>query len=73
MLIRIKSHRCRQKLESCLGYLPQGYFSFYIRGEFREISEAEYLQVKDIKGLTKARVETTTFHKCLDWSYSVPS
>jgi len=55
-LLKINSHRAREKLERLLGYLPQCYFSFYRKGEFREVTLKELGLVKDakIKGITQS-------------------
>lgn len=54
-LVRVGSHRARSKLEQLLGYLPQGYFSFYRPGEFREVPADKAEAALQIKGISKAR------------------
>lgn len=56
MIIKVNSHRARQKVENILGYLPQGYFSFYKTGEWREIKDEEFELIKNIKGITKSKL-----------------
>ena len=41
VIIRVKSHRARDKMKTALGYLPQGFYSFDFDGEFREVTPAE--------------------------------
>ena len=55
-LIRVQSHRAREKLISLLGYLPKGYYSWTRSGEWREVSPAELAKIQDagIKGITKS-------------------
>ena len=57
VLIRVKSHRARDKMKAALGYLPQGYFSYDFPGEFREVPTAELGKLTGIKGLSRARVD----------------
>lgn len=56
MIIRVQSHRARQKVENALGRLPTGYFSFYKAGEWREIGDEEWDKVNGIKGITKSKL-----------------
>jgi hypothetical protein len=56
-LVRVKSHRAREKMKAALGRLPVGYFSFRFAGEFREVSTAEWEKLQGIKGLSRARVD----------------
>lgn len=65
MIIRVKSHRARAKMVAALGRLPQGYYSFCFSGEFREVSDAEVYKLHGIKGLSRARVDTTQLRKYL--------
>jgi len=56
-LVRINSHRARNKLQRTLGHLPQGYFNFFAQGEWREVTPEELQKLKDanIKGITQSR------------------
>jgi hypothetical protein len=45
-----------------LGRLPNGFYSWDFPGEFRAITEQEFQQVKNIKGITRARVDTTKLY-----------
>lgn len=56
MIIRIHSHRARRNLKRVLGRLPQGYYSFHQKGEWREVTDQEFEQVKAIKGITKSKL-----------------
>jgi hypothetical protein len=68
VFVRIASHRARSKLVQALGRLPQGYFSWQRHVEAREVTESEYLLVKNIKGITKCR-ETKDLRPYLDHGY----
>jgi hypothetical protein len=56
-LVRVNSHRARDKMERAIGRLPQGYFSFHAKGEWREVTPEELKTLKDakIKGITQSR------------------
>lgn len=55
-LIKIGSHRARNKLKQLLGYLPQSYFSYDKKGEWREVTpkELELIKKEDIAGITQS-------------------
>lgn len=55
VVLRIGSHRSRDRLQSALGYMPKGYFSFYQSGEYRPIPAGDFDKVKGIPGITRAR------------------
>lgn len=65
ILIRVTSHRCRDRLERALGYRPDSYFSFYQDGEFRAVPVADADKALSVKGVTRAR-KVKNLHKC--WS-----
>ncbi len=67
-LIKINSHRAREKLERLLGYLPQGYYSFWKTGEWIEVSLEELQQIKNtkIKGITQSKW-FDTLRKYINW------
>lgn len=56
-LVRVNSHRARSKLQQVIGRLPQGYYSFQVVGEWREVTPAELQKLKEakIKGITQSR------------------
>ena len=54
-LVKVGSHRARERLERLLGYLPPGYFSWQRQGEWREIPDDKLAQALAIKGITRAR------------------
>lgn len=56
-LIKIGSHRARERLEQLLGRLPKGYFDWHRQGEWREVTPEELEKVKaaKIKGITQSR------------------
>ncbi len=57
IIVRVKSHRAREKMKAALGYLPQGYYSFDFPGEFREVTPEEMKKLRGVKGLCRARVD----------------
>jgi len=67
VLIRVKSHRAREKMKAALGYLPQGYYSFEFDGEFREVPAAEVGKLNGIKGLSRARVDRAKLRQYWNW------
>lgn len=67
MLIRVKSHRARDRMQTVLGYLPQGYFSWEYPGEFRDVPADEVAKLTDIPGLTRARVDLTQLRPYTNW------
>lgn len=67
MFIKINSHRARDRVASALGRLPQGYFDWNKKGEWREISPEEFEKVKDIKGVTKSRVKSENLCQYISW------
>jgi hypothetical protein len=56
-LVRVNSHRARNKMQQTLGRLPQGYYNFHAEGEWREVTTEELQKLKDakIKGITQSR------------------
>jgi hypothetical protein len=56
-LVRVNSHRARHKMQQALGRLPQGYYNFYLKGEWREVTPEELQKLKDakIKGISESR------------------
>jgi hypothetical protein len=67
VLIRVKSHRARDRMKAALGYLPQGYYSFDFDGEFREVTPAEMEKLRGIKGITRARVDRAKLRAYWNW------
>lgn len=67
VLIRVKSHRARDKMKAALGYLPQGYFSWKFPGEFRDVPAAEIEKLRGIKGLTRAHVDRAQLRGYWNW------
>lgn len=55
MIVRVHSHRARQKLSSLLGSQPPGFFSYRRCGEFREVPDDRGEEALRIKGITKSR------------------
>jgi hypothetical protein len=56
-LVRVNSHRARDKMQRAIGRLPQGYYSWQAAGEWREVTPDELQVLKDakIKGITQSR------------------
>ena len=56
-LVRVGSHRARDKMRQAIGRLPQGYFNFHAEGEWREVTpdELQTLKTANIKGVTQSR------------------
>lgn len=64
MFIRAGSHRCRDKIRRALGRKPQSWYSFY-ENQAIEIREDEWPLVKDITGVTRARIaQPDKLHPC---------
>lgn len=57
VLVKVASGRARQKLAALLGYLPQGYYSFNKKGEWRDVPAARLGEVLKIKGITRAQAK----------------
>lgn len=55
-LVKVSSHRARDKMARCIGRLPQGYYSFHANGEWREVTTEELQKLKDAKitGITQS-------------------
>jgi hypothetical protein len=55
-IVRIGSHRARDKLQLAIGRLPQTYFSWDRGGEWCEVTPAELVTLKGrrIKGITQS-------------------
>jgi hypothetical protein len=53
-LVKVGSHRARQKLVRLLGYLPPGYFSWQRQGEWREVPHDKLTEALAIKGISRA-------------------
>ena len=66
-LIRVRSHRARDRLKSLLGYLPQGYFSWTKSGEWRECPNGHLSAACEISGITKARDSITELSQYHQW------
>ena len=66
VILRTKSHRARQRLESILGRHPQFFWTWEDGGVFAAVTAEEYERVKRIKGITKARVPRDKLRQC--WS-----
>lgn len=54
-------------MQTVLGYLPQGYFSWEYPGEFRDVPADEVAKLTDIPGLTRARVDLTQLRPYTNW------
>lgn len=56
-LVRVNSHRARNKMQQVIGHLPQGYYNFHADGEWREVTleELQKLKAANIKGITQSR------------------
>lgn len=54
MIVKVNSHRARQKLTSLLGECPKGYFSFNKPGEWLEVPDNP--EILKIKGITKSKL-----------------
>jgi hypothetical protein len=55
ILVRVNSHRARERLYRLLGKPARGYFSFRFKGEFREVPESKIVEALKIKGISKTR------------------
>lgn len=68
VIVRVKSHRARQRLTQAVGRLPQGFHSWDFPGEFREITAEEFAKARAIPGITRARVNRESLSPYFDWS-----
>lgn len=72
VLVRIGSHRARSYMKAEIGRMPQGFYlaSRCLRGpsaEFREVTQQEYEQIREIKGITRAvRVDMSDLRPYLE-------
>jgi hypothetical protein len=66
-IIRTTSHRSRDKLKSLLGYDPQGYFSFFKHGDWREVPDDKLDEILKIKGITKSKLPDKAM-QYIDWN-----
>ena len=64
MYIRTTSHRARQRCKALLGSPLKYYFSLHRAGYFLEVSEEEYLRIKHLPGVTRARAHYDDLHRC---------
>lgn len=65
VIVRVKSRRARKRMVEALGYLPQGYYLWTSADDFRGVSHSEWVRLKGIKGLTRARVDRTRLRRYL--------
>lgn len=66
MFIKLGSHRCREKVVRILGK-RQDHYSFFREtgaGGCIDITQEEYEQIKDIKGVSKLRGPYDTIREC---------
>jgi hypothetical protein len=54
-LVRVGSHRAREKLKRKLGYLPRGFWSWDRPGEWREVPTERLAEVRAITGITGSK------------------
>ena len=66
VLVRLGSHRARQKLEALIGYRPQNWFSFRHAGYLAEIPLVWLPQARKIKGIRLAKVKVEEWMRCWD-------
>ena len=66
VILRTRSHRARERLERAIGRHPNYYWTWEDGGCFAEVTAEECEAVRNIKGLTKARVARESLRRC--WS-----
>ena len=66
IILRTKSHRARERMERTIGRHPDYYWTWEDGGCFAEVTEEEYEAVRNIKGITKARVSRDALRRCWD-------
>lgn len=66
MFVRVNSHRARDKMQRALGHMPDGYFSLHFDGEFRNVTPGEFEKIKNVTGISRAKVNELQLLKC--WS-----
>ena len=63
-MLRVRSHRARERLDRTIGRHPQFFYTWEDGGCFAEVTAAEYERVKSIKGITVARVSRDKLRRC---------
>lgn len=55
-IVKVGSHRAREKLYNLIGREPQGYHKWWKDGEWREVTPEELVKIKErpIKGITES-------------------
>lgn len=66
-IVRVRSHRARNKLIALLGMVPQGYTIFLKGGEWRDCPDDLLAQATQIKGITKSK-KTADMMRTVSWS-----
>ncbi len=64
VILRTKSHRARERLDRIIGRHPQYYWTWEDGGCFAEVTAAEYHAVRNIKGISKARLPHESLRRC---------
>lgn len=67
MVIRVKSHRAREKMFRVTGIM-RSLFSFFFDGEFYWVPDGQAAELLKIKGVTRARVDESKLRKCWSWN-----
>ncbi len=65
-LVRVRSHRARQKLAGLLGAMPRGYFCWDRPGEWRAVPADRLDDARKIKGITASKW-TDEHRPYIDW------
>lgn len=66
-IIRVTSHRARDKFHRLVGKETQGYFSWDRMGEWRECPPDKLEEALKIKGIKRAKWQGD-LRRCIDWS-----
>ena len=64
VILRTKSHRARERMERAIGRHPDYYWTWDDGGCFAEVTAAEYEAVRNIKGITRAKVPRESLRRC---------
>ena len=67
MIIRTNSHRCRSKVACELDRHPRYFWTWEAGAVFALVTRREYARVRNIKGVTRARVDRKELRPCLTW------
>jgi hypothetical protein len=66
-IVRVNSHRAREKMERLLGFEPTEYFSFSHDYHWWEVPDDKLEEILKIKGIRKSKLPENA-RECINWS-----